>query len=116
MSEKISGYVEHIIYHNEENGYTVLTMAVSGEELTVVCSLSSVNEGEFLEAEGSYRLHPTYGQQFQAERAQVAIQANGVALERYLASGAVKGIGEALAARILKHFGDDTLRILEEEP
>ena len=116
MSEKISGYVEHIIYHNEENGYTVLTMAVSGEELTVVCSLSSVNEGEFLEAEGSYRLHPTYGQQFQAERAQVAIPANGVALERYLASGAVKGIGEALAARILKHFGDDTLRILEEEP
>ena len=116
MSEKISGYVEHIIYHNEENGYTVLTMAVSGEELTVVCSLSSVNEGEFLEAEGSYRLHPTYGQQFQAERVQVAIPANGVALERYLASGAVKGIGEALAARILKRFGDDTLRILEEEP
>ncbi|MBO5520823.1 MAG: ATP-dependent RecD-like DNA helicase, partial [Eubacterium sp.] len=64
---------------------------------------------------GSYRLHPTYGQQFQAERVQVAIPANGVALERYLASGAVKGIGEALAARILKRFGDDTLRILEEE-
>ena len=116
MSEKISGYVEHIIYHNEENGYTVLTMAVSGDELTVVCSIASVNEGEYLEAEGDYRLHPTYGQQFQAENVHVAIPANGVALERYLASGAVKGIGEALAARILKRFGDDTLRILEEEP
>ena len=116
MSEKISGYVEHIIYHNEENGYTVLTMVVSGEELTIICSISSVSEGEFLEAEGSYILHPTYGQQFQAEKVHVAIPANGVALERYLASGAVKGIGEALAARILKRFGDDTLRILEEEP
>ncbi len=116
MSEKISGYVEHIIYHNEENGYTVLTMAVSGEELTVVGSIASVNEGEYLEAEGDYKLHPTYGQQFQAEHVRVAIPANGVALERYLASGAVKGIGEALAARILKRFGDDTLRILEEEP
>ena len=116
MSEKISGYVEHIIYHNEENGYTVLTMAVSGEELTVVCSIASVSEGEYLDAEGEYKLHPTYGQQFQAQTVHVAIPANGVALERYLASGAVKGIGEALAARILKRFGDDTLRVLEEEP
>jgi len=116
MSEKISGYIEHVIYHNEENGYTVLTMTVSGEELTVVCSMASVNEGEYLEAEGGYILHPTYGQQFQAEHARVTIPADGVALERYLASGAVKGIGEALAARILKRFGSDTLRILEEEP
>ena len=116
MSEKISGYVEHIIYHNEENGYTVLTMSAAGEELTVVCQISAVHAGEFLEAEGEYRLHPTYGQQFRAERVQITIPADAAALERYLASGAIKGIGQALASRILKRFGEDSLRILEEEP
>ena len=114
--ESITGYVEHVIFHNEENGYTVLTMTVGGEELTVVGHVSSVHEGEQLRAEGETQFHPTYGSQFRAERMQVTLPTDALALERYLASGAVKGIGAALAARILKRFGEDTLHILEEEP
>ena len=117
MADVIKGYVEHIIYHNNENGYTVLSMSgEDGEEITLVGNFSAVDEGEYLEAEGEFRFHPTYGQQFKAEHTRVTIPTDGVALERYLGSGAVKGVGEALAARIVRHFGEDTLRILEEEP
>ena len=117
MADVIKGYVEHIIYHNEENGYTVLSMTgEDGDEITLVGSFSSVGEGEYLEAEGEYQFHPTYGQQFRAEHVRITIPTDGVALERYLGSGAVKGIGETLAARIVRRFGGDTMRILEEEP
>ena len=117
MEDVIKGYVEHIIYHNEENGYTVLSLSgEDGDDITLVGNFSSVSEGEYLEAEGGYRFHPTYGQQFQAERVRLTIPTDGAALEHYLGSGAIKGIGEALAARIVRRFGGDTLRILEEEP
>ena len=116
MSEKIEGYVEHIIYRNEDNGYTVLNLSALDEDVTCVGSFSSVNEGEYIEAEGEYSVHPSYGKQFRAENVHVTIPRDSVALERYLGSGAIKGVGAALASRILKRFGDDTLRILEEEP
>ena len=116
MREKIEGYVEHIVYRNEENGYTVLNLSAGKDEITCVGSFQSVHEGEYLEAEGQYSTHATYGQQFKAEQYWIKIPQNGLALERYLGSGAVKGIGAALAARIVRRFGDDTLRIMEEEP
>lgn len=116
MREKIEGYVEHIVYRNEENGYTVLNLSAGKDEITCVGSFQSVHEGEYLEAEGQYSTHATYGQQFKAEQYRIKIPQNGLALERYLGSGAVKGIGAALAARIVRRFGDDTLRIMEEEP
>ena len=117
MSEKIEGYVEHIVYRNEENGYTVLTLVGAGKkETTCVGCFQSVHEGEYLEAEGRTTTHPSYGPQFQVERSQTRIPQNGLALERYLGSGAIKGIGAALAARIVRRFGEDTLKIMEEEP
>lgn len=116
MREKIEGYVEHIVYRNEENGYTVLNLSAGKDEITCVGNFQSVHEGEYLEAEGQYSTHATYGQQFKAEQYRIKIPQNGLALERYLGSGAVKGIGAALAARIVRRFGDDTLRIMEEEP
>ena len=116
MTEKIEGYVEHIVYRNEENGYTVLNLSAGREEITCVGSFRAVHEGEYLTAEGQYTVHASYGRQFQAERYEIQLPKNGAALERYLGSGAVKGIGAALAARIVKRFGEDTLRIMEEEP
>ena len=114
--EKISGYVEHIIFHNEENGYTVMNMTVEGDELTCVGNFRDIHEGVFVEADGNYSDHPVYGHQFRAVRARTTVPAGGAALERYLGSGAIKGIGPSLAGRIVKKFGEDTLRILEEEP
>ncbi len=130
MSEKIEGYVEHIVYRNEENGYTVMTLngrqvlseeaertsGLKEEEITCVGIFPGVHEGEYLEAEGSFQVHASYGQQFKADRYQIKVPTNGIALERYLGSGAIKGIGAALAARIVRRFGEDTLRIMEEEP
>ena len=114
--EKAEGYVQHIIFRNEENGYTVLTLEAPGEELTVVGSFPSVHEGEYLEAEGQYTMHASYGRQFQMSRYSISVPKNGIALEKYLGSGAIRGIGPALAGRIVKRFGEDTLRIMEEEP
>ncbi len=117
MSEKIEGYVEHIVFRNEENGYTVLTLVGEGKkETTCVGCFQSVHEGEYLEAEGHRTTHPSYGSQFQVDHSKTRIPQNGLALERYLGSGAIKGIGAALAARIVRRFGEDTMHIMEEEP
>ncbi len=116
MQDKIEGYVEHIVYRNEENGYTVLNLSLQGGELTCVGIFQSVHEGEYLEAEGEYTNHPAYGKQFRILTSRIKIPQGGMALERYLGSGAIKGIGAALAARIVRRFGEDTLRIMEEEP
>ena len=108
--------MEHIVYRNEDNGYTVLNLSAGNEEITCVGNFQSVHEGEYLEAEGQYSIHATYGQQFKAEQYQIKVPRNGLALERYLGSGAIKGIGMALAGRIVRRFGEDTLRVMEEEP
>lgn len=114
--EKLEGYVDHIIYRNTENGYTVMIMMVDGEEVTCVGVLSYIGEGEKLEAEGQYISHPTYGEQFKIETYVIKPPEDEESVERYLGSGAIKGIGTALAARIVRHFHGDTFRIIEEEP
>ncbi|HIR24874.1 MAG TPA: ATP-dependent RecD-like DNA helicase [Candidatus Egerieimonas faecigallinarum] len=116
MQTTIEGHVEHIIFRNEENGYTVCVVNWEGEEVTCVGVFSYISEGELIEAQGSYTEHATYGKQFKVEAYQIKIPQDTAALERYLGSGAIKGIGAALAARIIRHFGADTLRIMEEEP
>lgn len=114
--EKIEGYVEHIIFQNQENGYTVMNLVSEGEEITCVGMFKGLTQGETISVEGEYVEHPVYGSQLKAARYEVIAPQDSVAMERYLASGAVKGVGAALAARIVKRFGDDTFRIIEEEP
>lgn len=114
--EVISGFVEHIIYRNADNGYTVMEVAADGEEITCVGSLRLIDEGEFIEATGEYISHQVYGEQFSISRYEIKAPEDSRAIERYLGSGAIKGLGAALAGRIVKQFGDDTFRIIEEEP
>lgn len=114
--DTVSGYVDHIIYRNEENGYTVLALEEEGTEITCVGTFQYIGQGEAIEAQGHYTEHAVYGQQFHIESFQTKIPEDAAAMERYLGSGAIKGVGAALAARIVKHFGEDTIRIVEEEP
>lgn len=114
--EKLTGYVEHIIYRNADNGYTVLNLVSGEEEITCVGIFSAVAEGENIEASGDYTEHPTYGQQFKVEYFEEKAPEDEEAIERYLGSGAIRGIGLALAARIVRRFKEDTFRIIEEEP
>ena len=118
MSESITGYIDHIIFRNEDNGYTVMVLkGVSEEdELTCVGSFPVVTQGASVELEGNFTQHPVYGKQFQAVRLTEKMPEDALAMERYLGSGAIKGIGAALAGRIVRHFGYDTFQIVENEP
>ena len=114
--EKVKGYIDHIIYQNRDNGYAVLSFITEGEELVCVGSFKNVESGETLEIEGDFVEHPVYGSQLKAAGFRVVPPDDAASMERYLGSGAIKGIGEALAARIVRKFGEDTFRIMEEEP
>lgn len=114
--ETIKGYVDHIIYQNKDNGYAVLSMSVDDEEEICVGIFRGVDNGENLEITGEYVEHPSYGFQFKASSFKVVEPDDLLSMERYLGSGAIKGVGEALAKRIVKRFGKDTFRIIEEEP
>lgn len=114
--DTIKGFIEHIIFRNNENGYTVLNLLTQEEELTCVGFFQTMDQGETIEATGEYTTHQVYGKQFKIERYTILPPSDEESVERYLASGAVKGVGQALAARIVKAFGEDTYRIIEEEP
>lgn len=114
--ESLAGYVEHIIYRNADNGYTVLNLVSGEDEITCVGIFSVIAEGENIEARGEYTEHPTYGQQFKVTSFEEKAPEDEEAIERYLGSGAIKGIGLAMAARIVRRFKEDTFRIIEEEP
>lgn len=114
--ERISGYVDHIIFQNSDNGYTVLEL-MAGETLTTcVGTLMGLTDGMNVELEGEYTEHPSYGRQFKAVRYTEKEPEDELAIERYLGSGAIKGVGAALAARMVRRFGKETFRIIEEEP
>ena len=114
----VKGYVERIKYRNEDNGYTILSVsgADDGEDYTLVGTFSMISEGELIEAVGREVLHPVYGDQIAVESYEILAPDDAVSVERYLSSGAIKGIGAALARRIVKKFKKDTFRIMEEEP
>ena len=118
MNESVTGYIDHVIFRNEENGYTVMILkGVDGEEeLTCVGTFPVLTMGASVELTGSYIQHPVYGKQFQVSVLTEKMPEDAMAMERYLGSGAIKGIGAALAARIVRRFGKDTLHIVEEEP
>lgn len=112
----LEGYVEHIVYRNAQNGYSVMNLVAGEEEITVVGNFPYLSEGDLLALEGDYTEHPLYGRQFHAQSFSEKTPQDVLAIERYLGSGAVRGIGAALAARIVRRFGAETLEIMEREP
>lgn len=114
--ETLKGFVEHIIYKNPTNGYGVINLMSDESEITCTGIFTRLDEGECIEVHGEYVEHAVYGMQFKVSQYMIVPPENAVAVERYLASGAIRGVGAALAARIVKHFGNDTFRIIEEEP
>ena len=114
--ETLHGLVEHIVYHNENNGYTVLALMCQGDEVMCTGTMAMVNEGEYIRAEGDYVEHATYGRQFRIAAFSIEAPEDLFSIERYLASGAIKGIGPSLAGRIVKKFKEDTFHIIENEP
>ena len=114
----VKGYIEKIKYRNEDNGYTVLSISGldDGEEYVLVGTFSYIAEGEMIEASGRMTEHPIYGEQMAVESYELKAPEDTVSMERYLGSGAIKGVGAALASRIVKKFKADTFRIMEEEP
>ena len=114
--EELTGYVENIIFRNADNGYTVLDFVADEELITCTGIFPVVGEGENLRLSGNIVDHPTYGRQFKVTSYEVEAPADEISMERYLGSGAIKGVGQKLAARIVKKFGADTFRIIEDEP
>ncbi len=114
--EVLEGYVEKIVFRNPENGYTVFTLALDDDETTCVGCFPVLNTGEYVSVEGNYTVHNVYGEQLQVTSLTPASPRDAEAMERYLGSGAIKGVGEALAKRIVKIFGDKTFDIIDKEP
>ena len=114
--ECIEGYVERIKYRNTEYGYTVMNVVTEVDDIILVGTFSFISEGEYVKAYGEYTSHPLYGEQLQVSRYELIEPKDAVAMERYLASGAIKGIKEATARKIVSKFGEDTFRIIECEP
>lgn len=112
----LEGTVESIVYRNEDNGYTVLDLESKDELITVVGELGRVDEGEVLLLKGSYINHPRFGMQFKAVYCEQRLPETAVSIERYLASGVIKGIGPSLAKKIVNQFGSETLEIMQNNP
>lgn len=112
----VEGFVDNIIYRNEDNGYTVFEITYQGEDITCVGEFNYISAGEFITAEGAFVKHSVYYMQFAVQSYEFKAPDDEQSVRRYLGSGAIKGIGERLAENIVRHFGDDTFRIMEEEP
>ena len=114
--ESLEGYVEKIVFRNEENGYTVLNLVNDEDEFTCVGTFSFINEGEYIKVKGNYIAHAVYGEQMKVTSYEVKEPTDVFSMERYLGSGAIKGVGSALAARMVRRFKEETFRIIEDEP
>ncbi len=116
--EIINGYVDHIIFQNSDNGYTVFALIPEGEgePYTCVGMCKGLALGESIQAQGEWTTHGVYGEQFKISSYRPVTPKDELGMLRYLGSGAIRGVGEALARRIVSHFGQDSLRVLEEEP
>jgi exodeoxyribonuclease V alpha subunit len=117
MSDILRGTVERITYHNEENGYTVAQLMPEGQSytVTVVGNMLGINVGESVAIEGAWTAHAQYGRQFRADNVRTILPATIAGLEKYLGSGLIKGVGPVTARRIVRKFGLDTLKVIEEE-
>lgn len=116
MKKSISGYVENITFRNEDNGFTVLTLSSGKTDITCTGNFGYIGEGEYVEIDGEEVFHEIYGKQIKVSEYKVIQATDELSLRKYLGSGAVKGLGIVLADRIVDKFGEETLRIIEEEP
>lgn len=116
QEEVVEGYIDKIVFRNAENGYTVFSLSNEDGEVTCVGNFTFISEGEFVEVRGNYINHAVYGSQLKISSYEVKEPEDLYSMERYLGSGAIKGIGTAMAARIVRKFKGDTFRIIEEEP
>ena len=131
---QVKGYVERIIFTSQDSGHTIMEISLSSQEVkrigeenpevendlddTLVCTgvLYLIHPGEYVVFEGNFVVHPTYGLQFRVTSYEETQPEDEATIERYLGSGAIKGIGPALAARIVRRFKADTFKIIEERP
>ncbi len=114
--ETLRGVVERLTFQNPENGYTVAKVSGPRGLVTVVGPMAGVHVGASIEMEGVWTHHPRFGRQFKVENYRMVLPATAAGVEKYLGSGLIKGIGPVLAKRIVRHFGADALRIIDEEP
>ncbi|MGY8822866.1 MAG: SF1B family DNA helicase RecD2 [Candidatus Latescibacterota bacterium] len=118
MTETYKGYIDRITYHNPENGYTIARLVAEGEQekLTVVGAIAALEEGESIEVEGEWTNHAKYGRQFKIESYRTVYPTTLEGIQKYLGSGLIKGVGPVSAKRIVEHFGEDTLDVIDEDP
>lgn len=112
----VSGYVENITFRNEDNGFTVLTLSSGKNDITCTGNFGYIGQGEYVEIIGDEVFHEIYGKQIKVNEYKVIPATDELSMQKYLGSGAIKGLGAVLAERIVSKFGDDTFRIVEEEP
>lgn len=113
---ELCGQVESIVYRNDENGYTVIELAGEDEMITAVGTMPLISVGEQVKLYGTYKNHPSYGQQFVSTACERSMPENLDGILKYLSSGAIKGVGPAIAGRLVREFGADTLTVLENDP
>ena len=116
MIEEKKGIITDIIFHNEDNGYTIAVMETDDEYFTVVGCLPTCIKGSSYRLTGTFKVHPTYGEQFAFTSFEEVMPTGKAGIEGFLASGVIKGIGPKMAAAIVDVFGDATLEIIEHEP
>ena len=114
--DKLSGVIDHFLYRNETNGYGVMELTTEDDDVICVGTLTGFDEGEMVEVTGEYVIHPTYGMQLKLETVRAILPTGIIGIERYLSSGIIKGVGPKMAKRIVSEFGEDTLKVIEEEP
>ena len=115
--EILQGTIAAVVYQNYDNGYSVLRLALDGgQTATVVGTIPLPCMGERLMVTGKWTTHSSYGKQFEAEFLERMMPQSASEILTYLSGRVIKGIGPRIAARIVQHFGDDTLRVMEREP
>lgn len=113
---ELTGIIDHFLFRNESNGYGVLELTTEDDDVICVGTIVGLDQGEMVRVTGDYVVHPQYGPQIKIETIRVIPPEGVIAIERYLASGVIKGIGPKIAKRITGAFGEDSLKIIEEQP
>ncbi len=113
---EIKGHVENFIYQNEVNGYSICLFDIGEEVITIVGYLPFINVGDTLKLNGNYVIHQEYGQQFKVLTFEKMLPETTEGMEKYLASGVIKGIGPATAKKIVDNFQEETIHVLKFEP